>query len=84
MRRHLLRRMQGAELIECGVDEGSPADGEKIRDIRWPSGSILVAHWHGSKVTVPAADDVIRGGDNVYAVVTRGTRRKFLKLIRKR
>lgn len=78
---HLLRKLEGAELIETTIAEDSEADGKKVLEVKWPEGSILVGLWHGSVARVPAADDDIHAGDNIYAMVTRKSKRAFLQLV---
>ncbi len=77
---HLLRRLEGAELIEVSVSADSSAAGKKVKEIDWPEGSVLVGHWHGSEAQVPSAEDDIEKGDNIYAMVTPQSRREFLRL----
>ena len=78
---HLLRKLDGAELIEISVAENSPAEGKRVRDVAWPEGCILVGLWHSSDVKVPSADDQIEGGDNIYALVTDQAKKGFVKLV---
>ena len=78
---HVVKKLEGSELIETWVAEGSKADGKKVKDIKWPEGSILAALLHGVRAVTPAADDDIVAGDHLYAVVTSKAKKKFLKLI---
>ena len=82
-RYHVVKSLEGGEIIESSVPEGSKVAGKTVKEIEWPEGCVLVAHLHGIHATVPAADDVIREGDNIYAMVSSKARRKFLKLISK-
>ncbi|MDF1811475.1 MAG: Trk system potassium transporter TrkA [Verrucomicrobiales bacterium] len=76
----LLRKFENVELIEVSVAEDSPAAGKKVRDMEWPQGSVLVGLWHSADVVVPSAEDEIKSGDSVYAMVTRKSKRQFLSL----
>ncbi len=78
---HLLRKLDGAELIEVAVGEESEVQGKLVKEVKWPKGSILVGLWHSSDVRVPSADDRIEGGDNIYAMVTKKSKRQFLNLV---
>lgn len=78
---HLLRKLDGAELIEVSVAEGTPADGKRVHEVDWPAGSILVGLWHGSDVRVPSAEDRIERGDSLYAMVNKKSKRAFLRLV---
>ncbi len=78
---HLLQRLDAGELIESAVAENSVIAGKKVMDIDWPVDCILVALLHGIRAMVPAAEDVIKGGDHVYAVVSPKAKKRFLKLV---
>ncbi|MDG2122961.1 MAG: Trk system potassium transporter TrkA [Verrucomicrobiales bacterium] len=80
-RYHQVKKLDGAEIIEASVREGSKAAGKKISEIKWPQGTLLVALVHGIHATVPTADESINAGDNIYALVTDSTKRKLLKLL---
>jgi hypothetical protein len=41
----------------------------------------VVALAHGIHAGVPAPDDMIRPGDNLYVLVQDGSKRAFLKLL---
>jgi len=77
---HLLKKLEGVELIETSVTESSTIVGRSVRDIEWPEDCVLVALLHGSEGRVPAADDEISAGDNLYALVGARAKKKFLKL----
>ncbi len=80
-RYHTVRELDGGDLIESVVSAGSPAADKKVCEIDWPDGCVLVALVSGVHANVPAADDVIKVGDNVYAMVADKAKRKFLKLL---
>lgn len=82
-RYHVVKSLEGGEIIESAVPPGSKVAGKTVKEIEWPSGCVLVAHLHGIHANVPAADDVINEGDNVFAMVSSKARRKFLKLLAK-
>jgi trk system potassium uptake protein len=78
---HLLHKLEGVELIEASVDESSTIIGKTVREILWPADCVLVALLTSSRGQVPAADDVIKEGDSLYALVKPKAKREFLKLV---
>ncbi len=72
----------GAAVIEIPVATESSACGRKIAEIAWPAGAGLVALLHGQQAVVPGGDDVIRGGDTVYALTTHAAREALIRLLR--
>ena len=78
---HLLHRLEGVELIESSVSEDSVIVGAQVKDIHWPEDCVLVAHLHGTRGEVPAAEDVIDKEDSLYALVKPKAKRAFLKLV---
>ncbi len=78
---HLLQKLEGADLIESAVSENAPVAGKLVKDIEWPEGCILVAFQRGSSAQVPAADDEVKAGGYIYAVVNSKAKKKFLKLV---
>ncbi|CAN5116663.1 Trk system potassium transporter TrkA [soil metagenome] len=80
-RYHVVRKLDGGDLIESVVSEGAPAADRKVCEVEWPAGCVLVALVSGVHANVPAADDVIKVGDNIYAMVAAKAKRKFLKLL---
>lgn len=77
---HLLKKLEGVELIETAVTEDSTIVGKTVRSIKWPNDCVLVALLHGTEGRVPAADDEIAAGDNLYALVAAKAKKAFLKL----
>ena len=47
------------------------------------SGSVLVAFMNGLQAMVPAAEDVLKEGDVVYAMVSQPVRKKFVRILTK-
>ncbi len=78
---HLLQKLKNADLIETAVADDAKIVGQKVKDVEWPEGCILVALLEGGRATVPAADDEIPQGSHIYAVVSPKAKRKFLKLV---
>ncbi len=80
---HVVKKMKVGEVIELTVPEEASIGGMAIKDVDWPAGCVLVARLHGIQAAVPAADDVIEGGDVIYAMVAPKVRKKFIKLLTK-
>lgn len=78
----LLELPGGAGVIEVPVAPESSACGRKIAEITWPAGAGLVALLHGQQAVVPGGDDVIRGGDTIYALTTAAARETLVRLLR--
>lgn len=71
----------GTEIIEAIVPEDGSVAGKKVSEIKFPSESGLVAIMHREEAFVPGGDDVIHGGDTVYAIVAASARKAMVKLI---
>ena len=80
-RYHLVRRLEGAEVLEASIAEDSPLIGKKVSEIKWPPGCVLVALINGVHASVPAADDTFEAENNLYAMVSDKAKRKFLALL---
>ena len=78
---HLVRRIHAGELIEASVASGSAADGKAVSQVAWPPGCVLVALLHGIRAVAPAAEDEIKAGDHLYALVEPRVKKSFLKLV---
>lgn len=79
---HVVMKLAGgAEVLETVIREESSLVGKKVAEVKWPEGSGLVALLQGQEAQVPAGEDVIQAGDTLYAVVSPGARRAFVKLL---
>ena len=78
---HLVKKLEGAEVLEIRVMKGSIAAGHMVKEVAWPEGCVLVGLMHGVHADVPGPDDVIQAGDHVYAVVSPKARKEFVKLL---
>ena len=61
--------LQGTLVLELTVQPHSRFDGERVRDLSLPPGSILVTRRHGIHESVPTADTCPEAGDRVTAVL---------------
>lgn len=63
------------ELVELRVGDGSPAHGKRVADLVLPRSCVIVAIERGdSEVIVPNGETVLRGGDDVIAMIRRENR----------
>jgi chloride channel protein, CIC family len=60
------------------VPLGSMADGEAVRDVRWPEGSTLVSVRRGTEVLVPGGSTVLMANDVVTAFGTPESRDRMI------
>ena len=71
----------GADILELTIPPGSDVKDKTLAEIEWPAETGLVALLHDQQAFVPGAKDVLRVGDTVYAVTTKSSRKKFIKLL---
>jgi trk system potassium uptake protein len=60
------------EIIEMLLEEDSPVVGVTVRDLEMPAGSLLISVLREGRGFVPTADTILRGGDEVLAVLESG------------
>jgi trk system potassium uptake protein TrkA len=78
---HIMKQFDGIDLLEMRVGKGSIAAGHMVKEIEWPPGTLLVGKLRGLHAEVPGPDDVLLGGDHIYAMVSRDALKRFLKLL---
>lgn len=78
---HVLKEFDGVDLIELRVGNASIAAGHMVKEIEWPPGVVLVGKLRELHAEVPGPDEVLIGGDHLYAMVAKDARKKFLKLL---
>ena len=78
---HVLKEFDGVDLVELRVGNGSIAAGHMVKEISWPNGVVLVGKLRGLQADVPRADEVLLGGDHLYAMVSRECRKAIIKLL---
>ncbi|MDP4846109.1 MAG: Trk system potassium transporter TrkA [Akkermansiaceae bacterium] len=78
---HILKKFDGVDLMELRVGKGSLAAGHMVKEIQWPPGTVLVGKLRGLHAEVPGPDEVLLGGDHLYAMVSKDARKAFLKLL---
>ena len=80
-RYHVMKSLEGAELIEISVGKGSIAAGHMVHEVDWPAGAVLVGQLRGIHAEVPGPDNVLLAGDHLYAVVARKSLKPFVRLL---
>ncbi len=78
---HVLKKFDGVDLVELRVGNASIAAGHMVKEIEWPRGIVLVGKLRGLHADVPGPDEVLLGGDHLYAMVSKDARKSFLKLL---
>lgn len=78
---HIVRKLGNSMVIQTHVAKGSAADGKTIGELKWPTGCVIVGLLKGLQAVVPGANDVLKGGDQIFAVVGKKVGKKFLKLL---
>ncbi|HEX2235487.1 MAG TPA: TrkA family potassium uptake protein [Actinomycetota bacterium] len=67
----LLQLEQGkVALLEVTLDEGSPANGKTVRDLKMPADGTLVAIVRDRHVIAPSGDTPLQAGDEVLALAS--------------
>ena len=69
------------KVIELHVSHDSPVVGKLIKDIVWPTESIIVAILHKFEATVPGPEDTMLGGDRIVAIVSKHQVNDLVKLL---
>ncbi len=60
-----------AQVIELLVEPAAPADGQLLRDLSWPSGSVVASIWRHGEVITPRGDTMLKAGDLLTVVTTQ-------------
>jgi trk/ktr system potassium uptake protein len=60
------------EIIELEVGEGSPAAGQRVKDVVLPDGSLIISVLRDGRGFVPQSDSVIEAGDEVLLILDPG------------
>lgn len=79
---HVVKSYSGNEVIEMVVRETSAIIDQKVSEITWPEGCVLIGLVRKTEAWVPSSKDKIDKGDVVYAMVNEQSRKKFVKLLK--
>ena len=77
----VLKKFDSVDLMELRVGKASIVAGHMVKEIDWPKGVVLVGKLRGLHAEMPRAEEVLLGGDHLYAMVSRDAKKAFLKLI---
>jgi hypothetical protein len=64
--------------IEFAVNEGTDLVGKQVRDIVWPTGSLLVSVRRGERAVIPHGDTILRAGD-MLVIFTYQNNRAYVR-----
>ncbi len=81
---HTVLELNRADIVEATIGEKCCVAGQKVSEVEWPDGSILVGLLQGANATMPAASDTIKAGDTIYAIVADAAKKRFVKLLKRR
>lgn len=68
------------EIIELEVEEGAPAAGLPVSEIRMPEGSLIISILRDGSGSVPSAGSVVEAGDEVLLVLDPGLEEGIARL----
>ena len=68
------------KIIEVKVGPKSPSAGQMLKDIKWPSGCVVVALLHRFQAKTPVANDIIEADDHIVAIVQKDKLKELLAL----
>jgi CIC family chloride channel protein len=60
--------LDGYRIVEIVVDRDAPAVGKRMDEVRWPSGSVVVAAARGREILPITSDSQLRGGDRIIVL----------------
>lgn len=60
-----------AEVLECFAEEKSRLTGQRIMDVKFPKGALILCFQRGDEVMVPRGETVIEPGDRLVILSTR-------------
>ncbi len=72
-------RVQVSDVI---VERGAPCDGKRMREVRWPDGSLIASVRRGDQVFIPHGETIIRAGDALVVVAEGNARQRVIELCR--
>lgn len=78
--RSLEHAMGQLEIIEVRVQEGAPAAGKSLTDIRFPTGSLVVSDQDGTRVARP--DTVLQPGQHYIVACEPSVTQEVMQLLR--
>jgi len=78
----LLKLNRGAAaLVEVTLPETSPCRGRAIRELAFPSDTVIVSVIRGGKLVIPRGDTTLEAGDEILAVSTVAAEKSLKELL---
>ncbi len=83
--RHKVQQARLGMVAEAGieeiiVEEASPCDGQKMKEIDWPRDCVIASLRRGQKLMIPRGETQLKAGDVLLAVVEEEARSKLYDL----
>ncbi len=73
----ILKKFDCVDLVELRVGKGSIAAGHMVKEVKWPPGIVLVGKLRGLHAELPGPDEVLLGGDHLYAMVSKEAKKSL-------
>jgi CIC family chloride channel protein len=70
-----------AYVVELRVEPGSAADGQCLRDLSWPMGSVVASVWRRGQVIAARGDTALLAGDLLTVVTTQNQEPEIARLV---
>jgi trk system potassium uptake protein TrkA len=81
---HLLQlSREGLEIVEVSVDEGTPAAGRRVDELRMPDGCRLISVMREGKAEIAIGATELRPGDQVLAILEPGREGELRRMLLK-
>ncbi len=71
-----------AHIVERRVEPGAPADGRLLRDLAWPTGSVVASIWRQGELIAPRGETTLRAGDLLTIVAATENEAETNQLLR--
>jgi CBS domain-containing protein len=71
----------GGTMLETRVEDGSPLAGQKVAQIPWPSGALLVALERDERLIVPSGGLILQVGDRLSVLADPAAEANVRKLL---
>jgi CIC family chloride channel protein len=78
-----LGKVTGTEFVEIDVEDGSPVEGQPVREVPWPRDCVLISVQRGRRLIIPHGNTVLEPGDRATALTDEDCIEPFLCLFRR-
>jgi len=79
-----LATLSSAHILELRVEASSQAVDHEIRNLDWPTGSVVAAIRRGSKLLIPHGNTVLRSGDKLTVVSLENDLEELAEMVNSR